>query len=554
MKTLSPLQTTRYKYEPEIPQVLKTSADLVVSEAGEAVLPRNNSQTIASFFPKTIGQPLLSFKSGENKTAKNKRKIGVLLSGGQASGGHNVISGLYDAIKEANKDSELFGFHMGPDGLIKNDYEILTDEKIGNYRNTGGFDIIGSGRTKIESESQVAAVVNTVKESDLDAIVVIGGDDSNTNAAFLAEQFKQKGLKTQVIGVPKTIDGDLKNDYIETSFGFDTAAKVYSECIGNLETDTASAQKYWNFVKLMGRSASHITLECALQVHPNIALIGEEIAAKNMTLKQILDNICDTIAKRAEKGENYGVILIPEGIIEFIPETKALIEELNKNWIEYEKVYTTLTTLAAKKDWLKNQLSAAAFETLDQLPDAIAEQFLGLRDPHGNIAVSQIETEKLFITMIKNRLDEMEKAGTYKGKFAPISLFYGYEGRSVFPTNFDANYCYALGKTAFLLIANGATGYISCVNNLSKPPAEWIPRGIPLTMMMDMEVRKGKSVPVISKSLVNLDGPVFKEFAEKRSQWAVSTDYRNPGAIQYFGPTEVCDTITETLKLESAAK
>jgi diphosphate-dependent phosphofructokinase len=551
MATISALQSARYTYKPELPELLCTTAEKISIETGSQTCPEKDADEIHTFYPKTFGKPVLTFCAGHNPSAAKKTRIGVLLSGGQAPGGHNVIAGLFDAMKKAHKKSELIGFHLGPGGLVKGDYEILTAEKIDAYRNTGGFDIIGSGRTKIETPEQVDAAIIHVNELCLDALVIIGGDDSNTNAAFLAECFTQKNIHTRVIGVPKTIDGDLKNKCIEASFGFDTATKVYSELIGNVARDTCSSRKYWNFIRLMGRSASHIALECALQIHPNICLIGEEIAAKNMTLQQLLLEMCRTIAARADRGMNYGIVLIPEGIIEFIPETANLIHELNRNWCEYEKVFTALTTLDSKKKWLRTKISREAFSTLDQLPPDLAEQLLGLRDPHGNILVSQIETEKLFISMITNYLVGMEAAGTYSGKFSPLAQFYGYEGRSVFPSNFDANYCYALGQTAFLLIANGCTGYLASVRNLAKPCREWTAGGVPLTMMMDMEERKGYRKPVIAKSLVALEGAPFKAFAKHRDKWAVETEYVFPGPIQYFGPDEVCNRITTTLELES---
>ncbi len=552
MCAISALQKARYEYKPELPSILECNPASIQLNVTKTVTSEEYDELIRSSFTQTLGQPIVEFTEGSNPDAGKIRHVGVLLSGGQAPGGHNVIAGLYDGLKNANPDSILYGFHLGPQGLVIKDYEILSKEKIDYYRNTGGFDIIGSGRTKIETEEQVKSAINTVKELQLDAVVIIGGDDSNTNAAFLAEVFKQNNISTQVIGVPKTIDGDLKNDYIETSFGFDTSTKVYSGLIGSLARDTSSSKKYWNFVKLMGRSASHIALECALQVHPNICLIGEEISEKKLSLSDILQNICNIIAERASRGINYGIILIPEGIVEFIPETANLINELNKNWIEYEHVFTALTTLESKKKWLKTKISKEAFTTIEQLPDDIAEQFLGLRDPHGNILVSQIETEKLFMLMVKDYLERMAGAGSYKGKFSPLSSFYGYEGRAVFPSNFDATYCYALGKTAFLLIANGATGYIANVKNLAKPSAQWKAGGIPLTMMMDAEVRKGVLKAVIKKSLVDLNGKPFKELVANRSKWAVESDYIFPGPVQYFGPTEVCNRITETLKLESA--
>ena len=554
MDSISLLQRARYDFQPKIPEVLTKDAATIQLENSSLSLPPRDEQKIREYYRETIGKPAVVFADGSNPAAGRKRRCGVLLSGGQAPGGHNVIAGLFDGLQAANAESELIGFHGGAGGLLKCDYEILTKEKVDFHRNTGGFDIIGSGRTKIETDAQIEATIQTVKKLELDSLVIVGGDDSNTNAALLAEVFAQRKLPMQVIGVPKTIDGDLKNDHIETSFGFDTSTKVYASLIGDLARDTKSSGKYWNFVKLMGRSASHIALECALQIHPNICLIGEEIKAKNMSLKRILYDICQIIAHRAEHGENFGVILIPEGIVEFIPETANLIAELNRNWKEYEHVFTALTTLELKKKWLYTKLSPEAYHTLDQLPAELAEQFLGLRDPHGNILVSQIEIEKLFITMIRDYLEGMTGAGTYKGSFAPLAEFYGYEGRSAFPSNFDATYCYALGKTAFLLIANGANGYLACIKDLALPSEQWKAGGVPLTMMMDMEERKGEWVPVIAKSLVDLNGAAFNEFARNRDKWALETCYMHPGPVQYFGPDELCNRITETLRLESEEK
>ncbi|MCR5724537.1 MAG: diphosphate--fructose-6-phosphate 1-phosphotransferase [Treponema sp.] len=554
MDTISVLQKARYEFKPVLPEILTKPASEIQLETSTLSLPPRDEQKVREFYKETIGKPAVTFTKGENPAASKKRRCGVLLSGGQAPGGHNVLAGLFDGLTAANPDSELVGFHGGAAGLLNGDYEILTKEKIDFHRNTGGFDIIGSGRTKIETAEQIEATIKTVQALNLDSLVIVGGDDSNTNAALLAEIFAQKQVPVQVIGVPKTIDGDLKNDHIETSFGFDTSTKVYASLIGDLARDTKSSGKYWNFVKLMGRSASHIALECALQIHPNICLIGEEIKAKNMSLKRILYDICQIIARRAENGENFGVILIPEGIVEFIPETANLIAELNRNWKEYEHVFTALTTLELKKKWLVTKLSPEAYHTLDQLPAELAEQFLGLRDPHGNILVSQIEIEKLFIILIRDYLEGMTGAGTYKGTFAPIAEFYGYEGRSAFPSNFDATYCYALGLTAFELIANGANGYLACVKNLARPSTEWSAGGVPLTMMMNMEERKGEWVPVIAKSLVDLNGAAFNEFAKNRDRWAIETCYQHPGPVQYFGPDELCNRITETLRLESEEK
>lgn len=556
IQAISSLQQARYQYTPSVPALLLQDAATVGCTPVEAQSQTTNADgaAISTAYPHCWGTQTVAFCNGSNPEAKKRRRCGVLLSGGQAPGGHNVIAGLFDGLHAANADSELYGFICGPGGLLKGSAKLLTETDIARYRNTGGFDIIGSDRTKIESEAQIAAASRVVQEMQLDSLVIIGGDDSNTNAALLAERFAAQNLGVQVIGVPKTIDGDLKNKHVETSFGFDTATKVFSALIGDVARDTSSSRKYWNFIKLMGRSASHIALECALQTHPNICLIGEEIAARNLPLKRIIYDICCVIAARAERGENFGIVLIPEGIVEFIPETAQLITELNHSWREYEHVFSALTTLDLKKKWFVHKLSEEAYDTLCSLPPEIAEQFLGLRDPHGNILVSQIETEKLFMTLIADSLKGMAGAGTYKGSFHPIAQFYGYEGRSVAPSNFDANYCYALGRTAFLLIAGGVTGYLACVKNLSAPATQWQAGGVPLTAMMHIEERKGVPVPVIEKSLVDLQGAPFKALVEKRDQWAIETDFVYPGAIQYFGPESLCNRITETLRLESVAQ
>ncbi|MFC2420511.1 MAG: diphosphate--fructose-6-phosphate 1-phosphotransferase, partial [Treponema maltophilum] len=458
--------------------------------------------------------------------------------------------GLYDAIKKGNADSVLLGFLGGPSGLLENKFIKFTDKIIDEYRNTGGFDIIGSGRTKIETDEQYAAAAKNAKANKLDALVIIGGDDSNTNAALLAEYFIQNKIPTQVIGVPKTIDGDLKNALIETSFGFDTACKTFSELIGNIGRDANSAKKYWHFIKLMGRSASHIALECALQTQPNICLISEEIAANKTTLRGIVEGICTVITKRAANGENFGIVLIPEGLVEFIPEMKVLIAELNDTMALKQHEFTKLKNFDEKKAWLKTNLSQNSFEAFDSLPESIADQFLADRDPHGNVQVSRIDTEKLLALSVAKRLAEKKKAGTYKGKFSSYTHFFGYEGRCAFPSNFDADYCYALGYNAFILIAGGVTGYLSSVRNLVKSAKEWTAGGVPLTMMMNMEQRHGSKKPVIKKALVELNGKPFKKFALQRDKWAIDTSYTFPGAIQYFGPSEVCDCPTKTLLLE----
>lgn len=550
MKSVSDLQTARYAYKPKLPAVLNGAVEKLSLGFGKKTEAVSDKKELKELFAHTYGKPLAQVQKGKNPAALNKIKAGVILSGGQAPGGHNVICGLYDGIKKGNEDSVLLGFKGGPSGLLENDFIKFNDKIIDEYRNTGGFDIIGSGRTKIETPEQYAAAAETAKKNKLDALVIIGGDDSNTNAALLAEYFETHKIKTQVIGVPKTIDGDLKNALIETSFGFDTACKTYSELIGNLARDANSAKKYWHFIKLMGRSASHIALECALQTQPNICLISEEVEANKSTLRQITDDICAVIAKRAENGENFGLVLIPEGLVEFIPEMKTLIAELNDKMALKKDEFEALHDFEQKKAWLRANLSPQSFNAFDALPAAIAAQFLADRDPHGNVQVSRIDTEKLLALAVEKRLAEMKKAGTYCGKFSSYTHFFGYEGRCAFPSNFDADYCYSLGFNAFILIANGLTGYLSSVRNLVKPAKEWTAGGVPLTMMMNMEQRHGSKKPVIKKALVELKGKPFKKFASQREKWAIKTSYLFPGAIQYFGPAEVCDRPSKTLMLE----
>lgn len=550
MKNISTLQTARYTYKPKLPTVLTEKPENLVLALGSATQSIADQKELAEQFAHTYGKPIASVELGKNPVALEQIRVGVILSGGQAPGGHNVISGLYDGIKKGNAQSVLLGFLGGPSGLLNSDYIEFTDTYIDEYRNTGGFDIIGSGRTKIETPDQYATAAKTAKNLNLNALVVIGGDDSNTNAALLAEYFVAQGVKTRVVGVPKTIDGDLKNELIETSFGFDTACKTYSELIGNIGRDANSAKKYWHFIKLMGRSASHIALECALQTQPNICLISEEVEANKVTLRQITDSICDVIVKRAKNDENFGVVLIPEGLVEFIPEMKILIAELNDTMSLNADEFNALHGFDAKKSWLKDNLTAPAFTAFDSLPEAIAEQFLADRDPHGNVQVSRIDTEKLLALSVDQKLSSMKKNGQYTGTFSSYCHFFGYEGRCAFPSNFDADYCYALGYNAFVLIANGVTGYISSVRNLIKPAQEWKAGGIPLTMMMNMEQRHGHKKPVIKKALVELDGKPFKKFASQRDIWAVTTSYLFPGAIQYYGPSEVCDQATKTIVLE----
>jgi len=547
---ISALQKARYAYVPKLPATLAGSIDEISVEFGSPTEAISDKDKIREIFKNTYGKPLAAFKKGKHDTIRRELKVGVILSGGQAPGGHNVIAGLFDGLKKANPSSTLYGFQGGPSGLIDNKTEILTKEHIDEYRNTGGFDIIGSGRTKIETPQQFASSLQTAKTLGLDAVVVIGGDDSNTNAALLAEYFAANGSNTQVIGCPKTIDGDLKNEHIETSFGFDTACKTYSELIGNLCRDTNSAKKYWHFVKLMGRAASHIALECAFQTQPNICLISEEIEAKHYSLDNIVDQICASIAKRADNGENFGVVLIPEGLVEFIPEIKQLIEELNDTIAEEEEKFASLHNFPDQLQWLSGRLTDISYAILKMIPQDIAQQFLMDRDPHGNVQVSRIETEKLLVGMVEKKLSVMKERGHYSGKFSYLTHFFGYEGRCAFPSNFDSDYCYSLGYSAFVLIASGLTGYLSSVKNLTAPAEKWVAGGVPLTMMMNLEHRHGAQKPVIKKALVLLDGKPFKTFASKRDEWAVKTSYLFPGSIQYFGPPEVCDAPTITLKLE----
>jgi len=549
---ISALQKVRYEYKPKLPANLSCSIEDICVEYGSPTQAISDIEELRNIFKNIFGKPIVTFVKGKNEKNKISKelKVGVILSGGQAPGGHNVIAGLFDGLKKGNPNSTLYGFKGGPSGLTNNKTIVLTSQIIDEYRNTGGFDIIGSGRTKIETPEQFLASLETAKELNLDAIVVIGGDDSNTNAALLAEYFIENGSSTQVIGCPKTIDGDLKNEHIETSFGFDTACKTYSELIGNLCRDAFSAKKYWHFVKLMGRAASHIALECAFQTQPNICLISEEIEEKGMPLEKIVDKICDSIVKRAENGDNFGIVLIPEGLVEFIPEMKKLIEELNDVIAAEEITFAEITNYIDQLYWLASRLSEPSYYLLESLPPDIGQQFLMDRDPHGNVQVSRIETEKLLVGLVEKKLGNLKKQKKYIGKFSHQTHFFGYEGRCAFPSNFDADYCYSLGFSAFILIASGLTGYLSSVKNLSMPSSSWIAGGIPLTMMMNMEQRHGSKKPVIKKALVELDGKPFKNFAQKRDEWAERTCYLFPGAIQYFGPTEVCDQPTITLRIE----
>ena len=551
---LSPLQLARYQYNPKLPGMLRNGVSKICVKNGDATESVADQEKIRALFPNTYGKNEITFQIGENNAPAKKQVVGVILSGGQAPGGHNVICGLYDALKATDPENVLYGFKGGPSGLIDDDYIIFDDEYINKFRNTGGFDIIGSGRTKLETQEQFAIVAENCKKHGINALVIIGGDDSNTNAAVLAEYFAAQNAGIQVIGCPKTIDGDLKNEDIECSFGFDTATKTYAEIVGNIERDANSAKKYWHFVKVMGRSASHVALETALQTHPNICLIGEEVAAKKMSLAQITDYIADSVANRAAKGWNFGVAIIPEGIVEFVPEFSVLISEINELLAGEEKAeaFNNLPTWEEKYAFIQAGLTAASMAVFAILPQAIQQQLFLERDPHGNVQVSLIESEKLFSEMVKANLAARKKNGTYKGKFSPLHHFLGYEGRCAFPSNFDADYCYSLGYNAFMLILYGYTGYLSKVSNLSKPAEEWIAGGMPITKMMNIERRHGADKPVIRKALVELDGKPFTFFAAHRETWAVETDYVYPGAIQYFGPSEVCDTTTVTLALEKA--
>jgi len=547
---ISALQKVRYQYNPKLPASLSGSVEDIAIETGAPTEAISDKEELKGIFKNSYGKPLVTFAKGSNAQIKRELKVGVILSGGQAPGGHNVIAGLFDGLKKGNPNSTLYGFKGGPSGLTDNKTIILTSEIIDEYRNTGGFDIIGSGRTKIETPAQFAASLDTAKKLNLDAVVVIGGDDSNTNAALLAEYFLTNGSTTQVIGCPKTIDGDLKNEHIETSFGFDTACKTYSELIGNLCRDTNSAKKYWHFIKLMGRAASHIALECAFQTQPNVCLISEEVEAKSMSLDKIVEQICASIVKRAQNGDNFGIVLIPEGLVEFVPEIKKLIGELNDVIAAEAESFAVITNFVDQLYWLCSRIPEPSYRIMQSLPPDIARQFLMDRDPHGNVQVSRIETEKLLVGMVEKKLAEMKAENKYPGSFSYQTHFFGYEGRCAFPSNFDADYCYSLGFSAFVLIASGLTGYLSSVKNLTASADKWIAGGVPLTMMMNLEQRHGSKKPVIKKALVELDGKPFKAFAKERDTWAEKTCFLFPGAIQYFGPGEVCDQPTQTLKLE----
>ena len=543
----SALQNARAAYQPKLPKALQGAVKIKEGAPTQSV---DNQEDIKKLFPNTYGMPIIEFEPAASEN-NSKINVGVILSGGQAPGGHNVITGLFDQIKRLNPENRLFGFILGPGGFVDHNYKELTKEVIDEYRNTGGFDMIGSGRTKLEKVEQFEKGLEIARELNLSAIVIIGGDDSNTNACVLAEYYAAKNYGIQVIGCPKTIDGDLKNEQIETSFGFDTACKTYSELIGNIERDCNSARKYWHFIKVMGRSASHIALECALQGQPNVCLVSEEVEQKDMTLNQIVDDLCQIIAKRAEDGNNFGTVIVPEGLIEFIPAIGRLIQELNDLLAAHGADYKDLDKDAQRK-YIIEHLSKENAATFETLPADVARQLSLDRDPHGNVQVSLIETEKLLSAMCEARLAEMKKDGKYVGKFAAQHHFFGYEGRCAAPSNFDADYCYALGTSAAQLIANGKTGYMAIVKNTTAPADQWIAGGVPITMMMNMERRNGEMKPVIRKALVELDGAPFKEFASKRDVWARETAYVYPGPIQYWGPTEVCDQPTKTLALEQA--
>ena len=555
MTNLSPLQVERLKYQPKLPSSLSEGINKLAINEGSATESVANQAEIKELFKNTYGKPTVTFKTSSDSKSVEQRNVGVILSGGQAPGGHNVIAGLYDALKQANPSNKLYGFLGGPSGIIEGEYVEFDDKFIDAYRNTGGFDIIGSGRTKLETEEQFEKSLAVCKKLNISAVVIIGGDDSNTNAALLAEWFVANNADIQVIGCPKTIDGDLKNEQIEISFGFDTATKTYGELIGNIQRDANSAKKYWHFIKIMGRSASHVALEAALQTQPNITLISEEVESKKMSLSSIIDYMTDIIVKRSENHKNFGIAVIPEGLIEFIPEMGAMIANLNDimSSLEKDAKYTSASQ-SEKFSIIENTLSSENAKVFSSLPTLIKSQLLMDRDPHGNVQVSKFETEKLLISMIEEKLKALKAEGKYSGKFSAQSHFFGYEGRCAFPSNFDADYCYSLGFNAFALISFGLTGYLSSVRNLTAPASEWIAGGVPLTMMMNMERRHGEMKPVIKKALVELDGPVFKQLEENREDWAMNDRYLFPGAIQYFGPSSVCDITTRTLQLEQSKK
>lgn len=549
------LEKTRLEYIPKLPKVLRDGISEITILEGNETKSVSDCQKIKKLFPNTYGKKEITLKKGKNTSKSQKQVVGVILSGGQAPGGHNVICGLYDALKGTNKENELYGFKGGPKGLLNDNYLLFDDNYINQFRNTGGFDILGSDRTKLETEEQFKIVKEVCNKHNINALVIIGGDDSNTNAALLAEYFSANNTGIQVIGCPKTIDGDLKNEDIECSFGFDTATKTYSELIGNICRDSISAKKYWHFIRVMGRSASHIALECALQTHPNICLISEEIAEKKMSLSEIADYISKSVEKRAENNQNFGIVIIPEGSIEFVPEFSVLIAEINE-LLAGSKAdkFNKLTSWDKKYKFIINGLTEESKKVFELLPMFIQQQLLLERDPHGNVQVALIESEKLFSTMVAEKLAAKKENGTYNGKFSPVHHYFGYEGRCAFPSNFDADYCYSLGYNAFVLIQYGYNGYLSKISNLAQPAVNWIAGGMPITKMMNIERRHGEDKPVIKKALVDLKGKPFKQFKENRETWAIETSYVYPGAIQYYGPTEVCDRTTITLSLEQNNK
>ena len=550
---LSPLQTERYKYFPKLPGMLRNGIDEICVKEGEPTSSVADQEKIKSLFPNTYGKKEIVFEKGKNTSPKKKQVVGVILSGGQAPGGHNVVSGLFDALKATNKNNVLLGFKGGPSGLIEDKFVEITGDFLDKYRNTGGFDIIGSGRTKLETEEQFKVAAEVCKKHGITAIVIIGGDDSNTNAAVLAEYFAAHNTGVQVIGCPKTIDGDLKNEDIDCSFGFDTACKTYSELIGNIERDANSAKKYWHFIKVMGRSASHVALECALETQPNVCLIGEEVAAKKMSLQDITKQIADSVCYRAAQGNNFGVAIIPEGIVEFVPEFKVLIAEINELLAGSKtEAFNALPSWKEKYAFIEKGLTKESMKVFAFLPETIQQQLFLERDPHGNVQVSLIESEKLFSELVANELKNRKNTGDFVGKFGRQHHFFGYEGRCAFPSNFDADYCYSLGYNAFMLIQYGYTGYLSKVSNLAAPAEQWVAGGMPITKMMNIERRNGEDKPVIRKALVELDGKPFKYFEAHREEWSKETCFVYPGAIQYYGPSEVCDLTTRTLALEKS--
>jgi pyrophosphate--fructose-6-phosphate 1-phosphotransferase len=550
---VSELQIERSKFKPILPKVLKNGLSGAIVIKGKPTKSVADREKVKELFKNTYGLPTVTFKKGKNKTLKKKIiKVAVVFSGGQAPGGHNVIAGLFDVLKKANKKNVLIGYLRGPSGILNNKYQEIIENVLCDYRNTGGFDYIQSGRTKIETPKQFCLTKDNLSICDVDALVVVGGDDSNTNAALIAEYLKAENSDKCVIGIPKTIDGDLKNKYIETSFGFDTATKIYSELVGNICRDANSSRKYWHFVRLMGRRASHITLEVGFKTQPNIVLISEEILAKNMTLSEVVDSIVGVIVKRSEMGKDFGIILVPEGVIEFIPEIKELISVLNDILAENKSEFSKLCSIDDKKEFVCKKLSTKLTTLISELPIGIVSQLMSERDAHGNVVVSLIETEKLLIEMIRKKLSDLKKKDKYNGKFVSITHFFGYEGRCGMPSNFDANYTYALGFNAAMLLLNGFSGYMSYIKNLIKPIKDWECGGIPLTMMMNIEKRDGKEKPVIQKALVDLKGKPFKNFVKNRDKWTIDENYLFPGPIQYFGPKNITDMTTKTLQYEQA--